>query len=314
MSTMPKARAKSLQEEQAEEEMEETTLHGVINEDKARLHMETLDAIMENMAREVQKEVPEVMVNAIKSFKQAIGKVLPGTEEANTTAVLKAVCDPTCLAICPHTEDTEEKLEELMLEENILEGEEVISRIENVESLMDGQKENIGELFENMKVTHESLAWSCDLLGMLSQSLTSRQLLLLMRTSIHPLVQVNTLAGFMEEPSTSRKKVDLLESKPKRVKIMMILDPASKTIKKEKLNSLIHLLAATFAYKILYKFADRVTQHKIQEMYFVRPKQMSAYITGRKYLGGTDRKAWARKCKTSRNDEEPSMSKKTATE
>ena len=77
----------------------------------------------------------------------------------------------------------------------------------------------------------------------------------------------------------------------------MIPDPASKTIAKKKLNSPLCLLATTFAYKILHKFADGVSQCRIQEMYFIKPKQLPAYITGHTYMGGMDRKAWARKQK-----------------
>lgn len=153
------------------------------------------------------------MENAIKSLKQAIEKTLPGTEEADITAVLKAVHDPTCLAIQRHTEEAEEKLEELMPEVDIPGGEEVISRIEELESLTTQQKDDIRELFKNLEVAHEHLAHSCDLLGMLSQLLTLRQLLLLMKASIHLLVQVNTLTGFMEEPAKSRR-IDLPEGRP----------------------------------------------------------------------------------------------------
>ena len=201
-----------------------------------------------------------------------------------------------------------------MPEEDIPEGKKVIASLEDIEYLTDKKRDNIRELFENMEVTHEFIACSCGLLGMMSQSFTSRHLLLLMKASVHPLVQVNTMASFMEEPATSRGKVDLTESRPECVKLMMVLDPASKTITKEKINSPMHLLAATFMYKVLYKFADGVTQCKIQEMYFIRPKQLAAYMTSSKYMDGTDRKVWARKRKISRDDEEPFMSKNTAME
>ena len=39
------------------------------------------------------------MENAIKALKQAGGMIVPDTEEADISAVLKAVCGPTCLAI-----------------------------------------------------------------------------------------------------------------------------------------------------------------------------------------------------------------------
>ena len=118
-----------------------------------------------------------------------------------------------------------------------------------------------------------------------------------MKASIHPLVQVNMIAGFLDEPARSTKRSDLPESIPERVRIMMILVPMASSIKNEKLNSPTRLPAATFAFKVLHKFADGTTQRKLQDMYSVRLKQLAAYITGRKYLGGADRKV--RKCKAS---------------
>ena len=68
-------------------------------------------------------------------------------------------------------------------------------------------------------------------------------------------------------------------------------------MKKEKINSATRLLAATYAFKILTKFSNGTTQRQMQEEYQVRPKQLSLCLTGRKYLGGTDRRAIAKKCK-----------------
>ena len=97
---MPKANAKSLLVQQEAEEMaEEMSLHGMISEDEARVHVNTLDVIFDNMAREINEGVPRAMENAIKALKQVVGMIVPGTEEIDIAAVLKAVCNPTCLAI-----------------------------------------------------------------------------------------------------------------------------------------------------------------------------------------------------------------------
>ena len=58
----------------------------------------------------------------------------------------------------------------------------------------------------------------------------------------------------------------------------------------KKVNSPTQLLFATFMFKVLHKFADGMTQCKLQDMYSVRLKQLAAYVTGHKYLGGADRK------------------------
>ena len=84
----------------------------------------------------------------------------------------------------------------------------------------------------------------------------------------------------------------------------MIPDVSSNIIKKEKHNSQTRLLAATLAFKLLWKFGQGTTQRNMQELFDVRPKQLALCITGCKYLGGTDRRA--RKQRAS--GEEPSTS------
>ena len=102
---MPKAKTKSLPAE--EMAGEEAPLHGAINEKEAKLYVKKLDVIFENMAREIREGIPNAMKNAITALKQAIGKMIPGTDEADIRAVLKAVFDPTCLAIQKQMEETE---------------------------------------------------------------------------------------------------------------------------------------------------------------------------------------------------------------
>ena len=136
-----------------------------------------------------------------------------------------------------------------MLDEDIPEAKSIIQDIDDIEELMEQQRQDISEIFENLEVTHEHLAKLCGLMGVLSQTLSSRQLLLLMKASIRPLVQINTLAGLLDDPKRSGKKRYLLENTADRVKVTMIPMPMAKTMKKEKVNSPTRLLAAAFTFK-----------------------------------------------------------------
>ena len=96
-------------------------------------------------------------------------------------------------------------------------------------------------------------------MGVLLRTLSSRQLLLLMKAIIQPLVQINRWARLFDDPGRSEKKRDLSENTADRVKVTMIQMPMAKTIKKEKVNSPTKLLAATFAFRIIQRFADGTT-------------------------------------------------------
>ena len=137
---------------------------------------------------------------AITDLKVEVVKQIPGAEEADAIGILKSIWDPSCLAMREQTEEVVAKLEEILPESDPTSGKEVIEDIEGVESLTKEQRQDIGEVFDNLEIAHEYLGRSCGLIGALSCSLSSRQLLLLLKASVGPLVQINRLEGFLDEP------------------------------------------------------------------------------------------------------------------
>ena len=119
---------------------------------------------------------------------------------------------------------------------------------------------------------------------------------------------MRTAAG-IELESFTGAPAELPDNRDERIEIMMFPDQNAPLLKKENINSPSRLLAATYAFKIINKFKKGVTQRGLQEKYQVKAKQLAACITGRKYLGGTDKKSVLRKRKSS-DEQEPSTSKK----
>ena len=188
------------------------------------------------------------------------------------------------------TEEAREKLEEIDPDSDIPGGKDIIQDIENVGTLNEQQKRDIGEVFDNLEIAHEYLGRSCGLMAGLSRTLTSKQLLLLLKTTIRPLIQVNTIEGFLDEPGASTSRKGILQSEEDKILNSITPAPSSELIKKEKINSPFRLVAAMLAFKTLNKFTNGTTQRKMQERYNVRLKQLALYLTGCRYLGGSDRK------------------------
>ena len=304
---MPKAKFKSLTtEEHVEEGEEEIPLHGAINEQESKIYVQSLDTNIPRHGDKYQGRLSKCNGaghNRPETSHHETEFQVP--EEADTGCILRAIWDPSCLAMRKQTEEIEAKLEEILPESDIISSEEIIRDIDEVEPLTKEQRQDIGEVFENLEIAHEHLSQSCGLIGALSYSLSSKQLLLLLKASIRPLVQVNNLGGFLEEPKASTTGSDLPESTHDRVYATMIPAPSAESIRSEKVNSPTWLLAATLAFKILHKFANGTTQQKMQEKYNVKPKQLALYLKGRRYLGGSDQKR-----RVSESDKEPSTSKK----
>ena len=193
-------------------------------------------------------------------------------------------------------------------------GEDMAGDFNNLESLTDDQRMQISELFDDMEVAHEHLARSCTSLNILSRTLTSHQLLLLLKARIRPLVQLNIPPGLFEETRLGQERMELPEEQNKQVRLMMIPIASSGRLVQERPNSMTQLLAATMSFKILNRFGDGMTQRELQQMYGVRPKQLALCITGRKYMGGTDRRSFKSKRRDSGDNNKASSSKKPTME
>ena len=99
------------------------------------------------------------------------------------------------------------------------------------------------------------------------------------------LIQIKPTSA-LNESDTPGGTCELPDDPEERVEILMIPDPASKSLKNERVNSPTRLLAATWSFRIINVYGKGTTQKKMQESYSIRAKQLAACIMGRKYLGG----------------------------
>ena len=204
-------------------------------------------------------------------------------------------------------EEIEALLEEVIPSEEIPSGESVSKSLSDEDNLSDNNRELIRELFETLETVYDNIGRACGLIGVLSQSLNPRQLFMLLKACVRPIVHINVLPKFVEQIGHEAKPQEVPEDRGERVRLTMVPNTESKFIKKEKPNSPLHLLAATSAFKILNFFRTGVTQRKLQEVFDVKVKQLALCIMGRKYMGGSERKR-----KSSRLEDEPSTSKRPA--
>ena len=232
---------------------------------------------------------------------------MPQMKDANVLDVLRATKDPTCLAIHPQMEEIEALLEEVIPSEEIPSSESVSKSLSDEDDLSDNDRELIRELFETLETAYDNIGRACGLIRVLSQSLSPRQLFMLLKACVRPVVHINALPKFIEQIGHEAKLQEVPEDRDERVRLTMVLDAKSKFIKKEKPNSPLCLLAATSAFKILNFFGMGVTQRKLQEVFVVKAKQLALCIMGQKYMGRSERKR-----KTSRSEDEPSTSKRPA--
>ena len=223
--------------------------HGAIKEEEAHMHRHKMEEIFNTMANRDKDGDANAMKQAIIDCKMAITMVIPGMEDADHTIVLAVMKDPSCLAIHLHTDENQQKLEDMMPLTEIQKGEDVVVDIDSLEPITEEQRRQISKLFEDMKLAHEQLACTCSSLTILSRSLTLCQLVVLLKLSIRPLVQLNVAPGLFEEAKLGWQRMDLPEEQHRQVKLTMIPTATSGKLAQEKPNSVTRLLAATVSFK-----------------------------------------------------------------
>ena len=236
-------------------------------------------------------------------MKTRLVSTFPSLDSTDINIVSNAIKDKEFKVLLPRTEDTEVLLEELLPSSDVLSASNVVREIQDVDTLSANDQELIAELFDSLETAHDQLAMASSLIGRLACTLKPNQLMLVLKASIRPLIQLRTAAGVDEEATTSKTK-ELPEKQAERIEILITPDPNTPQLKKEKVNSPTRLLAATYMFKIVNTFGDGTTQRGLQERYQVKAKQLATCITGKKYLGGTDQKR-----KMSGGDEGPSSKK-----
>ena len=296
---MPKAHRKSNVDEE-----DDVPLHGATNEEEAKLYSSTLDDIVFQMGVSIKDEKVDAIKEAIKKYKDAIANMFPNMAAANTDAVFTSVKDRVGLCLCPQMEQNENVLESIISAEEVTSAAEVLGKVEEITQ---EERDLIKELFDSLEVAHLHLAIACSTLSRLSSTMRPANLRTILDASIRPLIEIKTTTAWKLRDTPEEKEV-LPDDQEEQVELLLLPTPTARTLHDKKINSPTRQLVAALAYRVSNVFGKGSTQRKIQEIYSVRAKQLSACITGRKYLGGVDRKK-----RLSGNDDGASAPKKPST-
>ena len=214
------------------------------------------------------------------------------------------------MALMPQTEHQDERLEEIMPEKDLLGASDILIQAQELDDLTPEQRELLAELFDELEVAHDSLVKASSTLGRLLRILSGKQLLTVLKASIHPLIQINALENLWKDPAVIQQKAELLEDTYRRVKLTMILDPMTEAMRHESINkpnmSVGGHPSIQNVKEIWWWYNPEINAGEIQ---CKAKKQLSLYITSTKYLGGMDRKALAKKWRATNDEPEPSTSK-----
>ena len=111
-----------------------------------------------------------------------------------------------------------------MPDEEIPPAEKVAAEVSVIKPITYNQKDMLVSLFDDLSVAHERLSRAAGTMSSLCKVMTPEQLMLLMKSSIRPMIQLNTTPGLFDPPTQMEKK-ELPDNKSDQIKNTMIPRP-----------------------------------------------------------------------------------------
>ena len=211
--------------------------HGSINPVEARAHADLLDRIMTMIEEQVEKkDTADLLERAFNDVKEGLTNLTPTMQLADQSTVMRAVRDKCFNVLLPRSNELDQLLEEIIPNEDIPGASDVIRAAKQGGDMSEADQKIVAELFESLEIVHDQMATACSLLRRLSRTLRPDQLMTIIRASIRPLIQLKALTTIDTE-AVPKKPPELPEDQSERVQIMLIPDPMTPLLKKEKVNS-----------------------------------------------------------------------------
>ena len=223
----------------------------VINPEEAEAHQQRLWDIIDDLKKRIQtKDVQEFMQKFVEDVKSACGMIYTTIKEANVLNVLKAIKDPCRLMLQPLCDTFENSLEDIMPDEEVPKGEDVTHHVEEIKPISEEVKDMIVALVDNTAAVCCHAAFAAECLSTLAKICTLEQLMLIMKCSVRPMVQVVAAPGFLEPPARPKRQKDLPDDPAEWVNLTLLPDIQVESLKKEPEYLPTRLLAGMVSYCI----------------------------------------------------------------
>ena len=204
---MPKANLKSTG-------ADEEDIHRYINPEEARAHIEALEKLMTKIEDEVEKPNTSGLLDTVLAdLKDILSNLTPTMQLADISTVSKAIRDKNYNVLLPKSDMIDQILEEIISSEDMPEAPDVLKTAQREGKMSQEDQKLVAELFSNLEVAHNHTTTACGLLSRLSRTLKPEQLLMIVRASIRPLIQLSAPTA-LETLCKTKKPQELPDEQP----------------------------------------------------------------------------------------------------
>ena len=142
-----------------------------------------------------KKDMADLLEKALSDMKESLTKLTPTMQLADPSTVIRAIWDKHFNVLLPRSDELDQIFEEIIPNEEIPGTPEVLHAAQREGEMSETDQKVVAELFESLEIAHDQMVTACSLLGRLSRTLNSDQLMKIIRASIRPLIQLNALTN-----------------------------------------------------------------------------------------------------------------------
>ena len=255
------------------------------NPAEAQAYTNKIIEVFDTFSDLIHQDNKDTLPKTIQNLKKLMAKHWDLMGQADLEVVIRSIIDPGCLHLWQHV--TREGPEVVDLVKDVPEAWKFIHELPEKQQRRE-EKEIIMSIFDHTSEALAHLSTTAVHFSSLAKITHRDTLHLVMNAAIWPLVQLNLPEKFLNLADA----VPLMTEEQRRAKVERTILPRHDVacmVHKPR-NGSTHILAAAVWLKLRRKFFNQGTTKEVCELFDMRAKQLSLVITGKKYLGGMQKK------------------------
>ena len=271
-----------------EEAKEETTKSfGPTNIMEAKIYENKLDDIFENFKKLLRDDDINALKSTISDAKQHMTKQFSSMAGSDINIVMACIKERTCSYL--RSVDHQEGATVIDPDDDIPSGPEILKQLPADKRYTKEIKDSITAIFNHIANAHSEASLAAANIAALAKMADAETLDTVLRTAARPLVQINWPEKYLS-PTADPKPISPEEERKKKIIANLLPNNEAIQIRNEPKNNPTRLLAAVTYFKLKRLFLGEGTMRETEEKFQVHSKQLSKLLSGKRYLGGKDKK------------------------
>ena len=264
-----------------------TKRFGPTNIMEAKTYENKLDNIFENFKKLLREDDINALRSTISEAKQHMTKQFSSMAGSDINIVMACIKDHTCSYL--RSVDHQEGATVVDPDDDIPSGPELLKQLPTDKRYTKEIKDSVTSIFNHIANAHSEASLAAANIAALAKMADAETLDTVLRAAVRPLVQINWPERYLSL-TADPKPTSPEEERKKKIIANLLPNSEAIQIRNEPKNNPTRLLAVVTYFKLRRLFLGEGTMRETEERFQVHSKQLSKLLSGKRYLGGKDKK------------------------